>query len=347
MACGLYAPLRSAPPAGRLPIWQPLWQNTAVDLAVAVVHDGRQSAIAGGTGLVSGKLPGTAHPVRPQLSDPGGQCRLPGQLPGSDRGHRPQVFRGVASIQRPLRSGGRVVSTTAQPAIGAARACAASSLHGARREFREHRAVADPRCQRRHRLLHREAGALTRSDRSGRHQGADRSVTGLHRDDGTGRPGGAFRRVGVAARGVGHRQGTRCQCHPSAQPARQTALRCRRLLRIAGNAVRERPVWPRARCFHRRHDTNDRLARGGIGRHALSRRTGRHPAFDPGQAVAPAGNRHLSPGGFPGTAQVRSPGRLRHPSPTGRNGGRGAFPAGSVLPPQHLPDPPAAVAAAR
>jgi hypothetical protein len=173
--------------------------------------------------------------------------------------------------------------------------------------------------------------------RAGR-AGPDRPCTGLPADAGTGGACRPLRGQRAAAGRIGHRQGTGGARRARSQPARLAAAGGGGLREPARDAVRERALRPREGRLHRRHAAKPGLVEAAR-RHAVSRRGGRHPAGHAGQAAAPAGERHLPPRGQHGTAPHRRARGVGHaPRPAG-HGRAGAFPAGPVLPAEHLPDP--------
>ena len=115
---------------------------------------------------------------------------------------------------------------------------------------------------------------------------------------------------------------------------------------LPAHLARERAVRLRARRVHRRRRSKDRPLRARPSRHALPRRSGRHPARAAAEAAARAAGARVRATRQHADAARRRPGDCRHqPRPRG-DGGRRHVSKRSLLPAERLPDPGAAAAGA-
>ena len=143
-----------------------------------------------------------------------------------------------------------------------------------------------------------------------------------------------------------HRQGTDRARDSRRQPARRRSLRRSELRRDPGRADRKRVVRPPQGQPGGRARRQDRQTAEGRRRNAVSGRSRRHVAQDPGQGAARARRAALRAGGRRG---IDSGGRARggfHQQESGRGNRARQLPRGSVLPPERGPVPRAAAARA-
>jgi hypothetical protein len=217
----------------RLPIMALFCSASAIVLSIltlAYPHEADLQA-APRTAIVPRQPARAAHRGGRRLPDRCRESRLCARVRAGASSPRSPLLRGLAPLQRPLRSGRRVVSPAHEPGGRRDASGAAPAPHLARRGTRGGRDQSDPRPRGRHRLFRRDPAHRQARFQPGRRGRTSRSRAGLQPHARTSPARRADARQRRSARRDRHRQGTRGTPDPRGQSTCGAGLSSRSIVR--------------------------------------------------------------------------------------------------------------------